>query len=322
MNAVLGTPAGPIASEAARLFELFAIIGIVVLALVLAALVLAVVRGARRARRTAIVVPEAHPDAADERVLARSVTGAAFSVVVVLFVLLILDAGAVRRLRAITDPDPLTVTLTGHEWWWEVSYADSAPARVVTTANELHLPMGRVVKLEIRSADVIHSFRAPAIAGEKAAIPGHPAVLWLRADRPGIYPGRCAEFCGPQHAHMDLSVVVEPPMAFESWLDAQRAPAREPATPLETEGRDVFLRSPCALCHAVHGTDARAVLGPDLTHLASRATLAAGAVPNAPGYLAGWITDPGGIKPGTRMPATPLHPGELRALTAYLASLK
>ncbi len=323
MNQAVLSPAGPVADLTGRLFAVFLIAGTVVVALVLVVLVAGVIRGRLRARRAAVIVPEVHPDAGREQRLVVSVTGAAFVTVVVLFTLLILDFATARRLRAsLADPDPLTITVTGHQWWWEVTYSDTTPSLAVTTANELHLPMGRVVKLQLQSTDVIHSFWAPNLAGKKDLVPGHPAVLYLRADRPGTYTGQCAEFCGAQHAHMRFTIVVEPPMSFATWLDAQRAPAKDPSTALASEGRDVFLRSPCVLCHTIQGTSARATIGPDLTHLASRSTLAAGSVPNTAGWLAGWITNPGGIKPGVLMPPTPLAPRELRALVAYLGTLQ
>jgi cytochrome c oxidase subunit 2 len=153
-------------------------------------------------------------------------------------------------------------------------------------------------------------------------IPGHGAAIWFQADKPGTYFGQCAEFCGFQHAQMRLVVVAESPDKFEAWQSSQMQPAAQPTTDLQKRGQQVFLSGTCAFCHTVEGTMARAHLGPDLTHVASRAKLAAGSIPNATGHLAGWIVDPQKIKPGANMPPNPLNPEDLRALLEYLSNLK
>ena len=215
----------------------------------------------------------------------------------------------------------LTVQVVGHRWWWELRYSGAAPAETFVTANELHLPVGQPVRLELATADVIHSFWVPALAGKTDLIPGQRNVAWIEADRPGRYWGHCGEYCGLQHANMMLTVVAEPPAAFARWAQGQRRPADVPAAAPAQAGQAVFTRSACALCHAVRGTGAGGGLGPDLTHLASRGTIAAGVLPNRPGHLAGWVANPQSIKPGVLMPSVPLSSTELNALLAYLESL-
>jgi cytochrome c oxidase subunit II len=218
---------------------------------------------------------------------------------------------------------PLQISVVGHQWWWEVQYADSVNSRSLTTANEIHLPVGRTVILKMTSHDVIHSFWVPNLAGKKDLVPGYSTTTWLRADRPGIYRGQCAEFCGHQHALMGLLVIAEPPAQFARWYDAQLADAMPPTDTVASTGKNVFLGAHgCVLCHTVRGTAAGGTVGPDLTHLASRRTLAAATVPNTRGWLGGWVMDPQGIKPGAKMPPNDMRPDELQALLTYLQSLR
>jgi cytochrome c oxidase subunit II len=215
----------------------------------------------------------------------------------------------------------VTIQVVGHRWWWEVRYAGLLPSQHFTTANELHIPVGQPVRLELATADVIHSFWVPELAGKTDLIPGQRNVAWVEADRPGRYWGHCGEYCGLQHANMMLTVVAEPPADFARWAEGQRQPAVTPAAVPAQAGQAVFTRSACSLCHMVRGSGAGGVLGPDLTHLASRGTIAAGLLPNRRGHLAGWIANPQGLKPGVLMPAVPLSSTDLNALLAYLESL-
>jgi cytochrome c oxidase subunit 2 len=192
----------------------------------------------------------------------------------------------------------------------------------VTTANEIHVPVGRAVEFELTSVDVIHSFWAPNFHGKKDLVPGHPTTHWFKAERAGTFRGQCAEFCGMQHAHMRFVIVSEPPAEFNAWLDAQRQSAPAPQTDAQKRGQQVFLNSSCVLCHTVQGTPARGMVGPDLTHIAGRKMLAAGTMPNTEGHLGGWIIDPQQIKPGVRMPQNQLSAADLRALLDYLESLQ
>ncbi|HYD55941.1 MAG TPA: cytochrome c oxidase subunit II [Burkholderiales bacterium] len=239
--------------------------------------------------------------------------------------LLVLIAASVatdRALAKLPTEGALEVEVIGHKWWWEVRYKDLDPQREFTTANELHIPVGRPVRLFLRSDDVIHSFWVPNLGGKKDLIPGREAELLLRADRAGTYRGQCAEFCGAQHAKMAFFVFAEPPEKFATWMQAQRKPAAEPAGELERKGRDLFVRGTCASCHAILGTPANGRKAPDLTHVGSRSRIAAGVLPNEPQALADWIRDPHKHKPGVNMPAHALPKEQLQALAAYLGSLR
>lgn len=218
-------------------------------------------------------------------------------------------------------PADIVVDVVGKQWWWEIRYRDSVPGRTFTTANELHVPVGKRVELRLTSTDVIHSFWVPELQGKTDLIPGRENVAWIEADRPGVYGGQCAEYCGIQHTHMGLLVVAQPEAEYERWAAGQRAPAVTPADSTTDRGRETFLRA-CALCHTVRGTPAGGRLGPDLTHLASRRTLAAGLLPNTAGHLGGWISNPQALKPGTRMPRVPLSRDEFRLLHQYLLTLR
>jgi cytochrome c oxidase subunit II len=242
---------------------------------------------------------------------------------VLLFVLLVSSVRTGRySIQGLADPSHVAISVTGQQWWWQVEYESPIPSQTFVTANELHIPTGRPVLLKLQSADVIHSFWVPNLAGKKDLIPGHQTELWIQADRAGVYRGQCAEFCGHQHAHMGIVVIADTPGKYSRWLDAQRRPAAEPPNETARRGRDVFLSNPCVMCHAIRGTGAGGRTAPDLTHLGSRLTLAAGTVPNTPGHLAGWIADAQGIKPGNRMPTMAIGAADLQALVSYLQALE
>ncbi|HSM57776.1 MAG TPA: cytochrome c oxidase subunit II [Candidatus Sulfomarinibacteraceae bacterium] len=215
-------------------------------------------------------------------------------------------------------PDDMVVEVVGHQWWWEVRY----PQQQITTANEIIIPAGRPVAFKLTSNDVIHSFWVPELHGKLDLLPEKVNTFWLQADEPGVYLGECAEFCGVQHTKMQFLVIAVGDDEFRDWTEQMAQPAPEPAGELARRGQQVFLDSSCIYCHAVQGTDATGALGPDLTHLASRRTLAAGTVPNTRGNLAGWIVDPQSIKPGSLMPPTTLSGPDLQALLAYLETLE
>ena len=218
--------------------------------------------------------------------------------------------------------DALAVEVIGRQWWWEIHYHDREGQRIATTANEIRVPVGQPVRFTLRSADVIHSFWVPNLQGKTDMIPGHANTSWFEAAAPGVFRGQCAEFCGVQHARMALVVVAESAADFAAWLDGQGAPAAAPATTRRQRGEEVFFAAGCDECHAVRGTPATAVTGPDLTRVGSRLTLAAGTLPNTRGNLAGWILDPQIVKPGSGMPATDLAPDDLTALLDYLEGLR
>jgi cytochrome c oxidase subunit 2 len=256
------------------------------------------------------------------RRMTRAVAVAVGLTIVILFVLLFASVSTGRAVASLGAPSATVIKITGHQWWWEVEYQDPQPSHIVHTANEIHLPAGRPVLIRLASADVIHSFWVPSLHGKRDLIPGHDLQLWIEADRPGIYRGFCAEFCGHQHAHMGLLVIADPPEKYAAWYAAQLQTPPPPADPLEQRGRQVVESAPCALCHTVGGTTASGSLGPDLTHLGSRRTLAAATLPNTAANLGAWIVDPQASKPGNQMPANSLAPEDLRAAVAYLESLR
>ncbi|MBY4593252.1 MULTISPECIES: cytochrome c oxidase subunit II [Rhizobium] len=215
----------------------------------------------------------------------------------------------------------MTIAVKGEQWWWRVTYMqDGAPD--FETANEIHIPVGRTVLLQLESADVIHSFWIPSLAGKQDLVPGRTNMLAIRAETAGVYRGQCAEFCGLQHSHMAVQVVADDPGSFERWLADQRAKSLEPAEPEAAVGQAVFLEKPCAACHRVRGTPSAGTTGPDLTHVGSRVTIAAGVLERTRGSLAAWIADPQTLKPGNNMPMVPLTSDELRSVSAYMESLK
>jgi cytochrome c oxidase subunit 2 len=214
------------------------------------------------------------------------------------------------------------VDVVGHQWWWEIVYRDSQADRMVFTANELHVPVGRPVRLVLSSRDVIHSFWVPSLHGKTDLIPGKTNEITIQADAPGTYRGQCAEFCGYQHAKMGLVVIAEDERSYRAWREAQRRSAVEPVTAEARRGREVFLSTSCVMCHTVRGTIAGATVGPDLTHVASRLTIGAGSLPFTRGHLQGWVANPQSVKPGALMPATALPSQDLQALVTWLEELK
>jgi cytochrome c oxidase subunit II len=215
----------------------------------------------------------------------------------------------------------LVLDVTGRQWWWQVEYSASSPADVFQTANEIHIPVGVPVLVRLHGGDVIHSFWVPQLTGKTDTIPGQTNLSWIQADAPGRYLGQCTEFCGYQHARMQFEVVAEPREDFDRWLAAQRQAAAAPATQEQVRGL-ALVEYRCGLCHRVRGTDAGAISAPDLTHLMSRRTLAAGTIANTPANLMGWIQDPQYIKPGNLMPNQSLSAQQLTDAVAYLETLK
>jgi cytochrome c oxidase subunit 2 len=314
-------PAGDGASEIGLVWWIIFSICAVAFVLTFAAVLWAVLR--RRGGIAGLAArPELRPDPAGERRLTGVVGTLVGVVAAILFGLSLLSYGVSARLFANPGSDALDIEVVGHQWWWEVTYHDKVPSRTIVTANEIHLPKDRAAKLTLRSDDVIHSFFVPVLNGKMDLIPGQKNTLWLTPRETGAFHGQCAEFCGLQHAFMRLLVVVEEPNAFEAWAGRQRRPAEEPHEPLAKRGKDVFMTGPCVMCHAIQGTSAGAVTGPNLTHVASRRTIGAGRFPNTRGHLAGWIVDAPTQKPGVRMPTMALPPDDLQALLAYLETLR
>ncbi|KQS74342.1 cytochrome C oxidase subunit II [Rhizobium sp. Leaf384] len=260
-------------------------------------------------------------DAGTQRRLTIAVSVCVAATVVIVGGLTTLSFLATRTLGS--GEGEIEVVAVGQQWWWQFLY----PAGGFQTVNELHIPVGRTVRIRLESPDVIHSFWVPSLSGKVDMIPGRTNALTLKAERPGLYRGQCAEFCGLQHSHMAFTVIAEDAATYARWMVEQARPARTPDTshPDTSEaeaGRAVFLVKPCAACHTVRGTRAVGTTGPDLTHVGSRRTIAAGLLDTTRGTLAAWTADPQTLKPGTTMPLVPLTSDELRQVSAYLESLK
>jgi cytochrome c oxidase subunit II len=318
-NPSILNPQGPRADEAAFLFWLMLALSTPILLLVTALLVGSALRNRRR-------TADEHDEPAgsdDElpayrRSMAWIVAGGIILPVVVIVPLSGLTLVSLNRMEAPPEQDALVVEVEGHRFWWEVRY----PGTDAITANEVHIPVGRDVLFVLTTADVIHSFWAANLGGKRDMIPGEVNEVVYRADTAGVWEGVCAEFCGIQHTWMRLLVVAQPEDEFEAWLENQAADAAEPTTESEQLGLETFLAAGCASCHQIRGTEALGRLGPDLTHLADRRSLASVTVDNNRGNLGGWIANPHGVKPGTTMPPSPLPGPELNALLDYLEILR
>ena len=307
-------PAGPQAGRINDLWWYMFVVSTIVWVLVVVALLYAARRGHRRD------VPDQSDETNDR--LRRPVSIAAGLTVLILVATLIYDVTAGEALASLPRDKALRIKITGHQWWWEAEYMDPVAGNQVSTANEIHIPVGEPVQIVGSSADVIHSFWIPNLSGKKDLIPGHATAMWLQADKPGIYRGQCAEFCGHQHAKMAVLVMAEARPQFNSWYNSQLQPAAPPSDSMSKAGEKIFMSKGCPLCHTVGGTLAQGHIGPPLTHIGSSYTLAAGTLKNTRGNMAGWIIDPQRIKPGVRMPPNDLAGTELQALLSYLESLK
>jgi cytochrome c oxidase subunit 2 len=285
-----------------RLFALVLTLGIAVFVLVAGIIVIAAIRYRDRPGRADPV-----QDTGKRKFELAWLAGA-------VLLLLVIFVPTVHTMRAV-DPragaGPPDLVVIGHQWWWEVRY----PASGAVTANEIHLPAGRPMLLRLDSVDVIHDFWVPPLARKMDMTPGHPTHIWLQADAPGVYLGACVEFCGVQHAWMRIRVIADPPPRFDAWLRGQLAGPPAPKTPDAIAGARLYHEGTCATCHATG-------VGPDLTHLATRETLAAGLLVNTPQNLARWLADPQAVKSGSLMPNFHLSEGDVRRLVAYLETLK
>jgi cytochrome c oxidase subunit 2 len=243
-------------------------------------------------------------------------------IVVGLIILAAASFLADRGLAQARDRSALDIRITGHQWWWRIEYRDPGSGLWIETANELHLPANRTARLALGSADVIHSFWVPNVAGKMDVIPGRANALDVTPHRIGWFRGQCAEFCGAQHAHMAFDVKVESPQDFAAWLATQGRPALAPTDAMLLRGMAIVTGGQCAMCHVVRGTPAGGRPGPDLTHVGSRRSIAAGTLPMNRGALQGWIAQPQALKPGTMMPPVALEPADADAVSRYLESLK
>jgi cytochrome c oxidase subunit 2 len=220
------------------------------------------------------------------------------------------------------EPD-VKIKVIGRRWWWEIQYKDEG----ITTANEIHIPVGGKVELQLESADVIHSFWVPELHGKMDLVPTRINTLVIQADKPGVYRGQCAEFCGLQHAHMGLMVIAQSKEDYDKWVEGQKKPAAPPTDAAAQQGQQVFMSAGCVFCHTVRGLDDKEIdrssvdLGPDLTHLRSRMTIAGASLADNRGNLGGWIIDAQHVKPGSLMPNMFIDSQELQNLLAYLETL-
>jgi cytochrome c oxidase subunit 2 len=262
------------------------------------------------------------PSGKTENKLKTVVTAATVVTAVLLLVFIVTSVATGKSVGRFIETPAITIEVMGNQWWWNVRYLDDNANQIITTANEIHIPVGLPVAIRGSSLDVIHSFWVPNLNGKFDLIPSRVTYESIRADRPGHFRGQCAEFCGMQHAHMALWVVAEPQEEYEAWARAQRKPARPPDDPDTERGQQVFLNNGCVLCHSIQGTRAAGQNGPDLTHFGGRLTIAAGTRPNTKGDLAGWISDPQAIKPGNHMATIPIRSEDLQPLVDYLESLK
>jgi cytochrome c oxidase subunit 2 len=312
-------PSGPNAASLARLWWLMFWVCTAVFLLVMIALVLAIKNG----RRKADLNPVLNPTQQTENRKRNAVLTATSVTVVILFVFLIYSFSTGRSLTAdLSQKSGLSIDVTAYQWWWDVRYNDVDASNIFTTANEIHIPVGVPVTFNLRANDVIHSFWVPNLAGKKDLIPGKISTIWLQADKPGVYRGQCAEYCGLQHARMALWIVAEPQEQFNSWRQNQTQGAVQPATDSQRHGQQVFLSSTCVMCHAVNGTTAGSNIGPNLTHVGSRNTIAAATLANTREHLLRWVADSQQFKPGNKMPANNLSDQDLNAVVDYLQSLK
>jgi cytochrome c oxidase subunit 2 len=315
-------PAGPQSGRIDALFFSFVwLLGIIfVVVMILALMTLG--RRHRGSDEERIETTHKPSEETDSR-MRRVITGATIATIVILFGLIVASSVVGKANSELQfKKNPLTIQVTGNQWWWQIEYMNGDPTRELLTANEMHIPVGRPVQIRGLSNDVIHSFWVPNLNGKRDLIPSHVTTEWIEADHPGAFRGQCAEFCGLQHANMAIWVVAEPEDKFDAWMQMQLQPAPAPSTPAQQQGQQVFLKHACIYCHQIRGTTAAGQNAPDLTHFASRRGIAANTVPNTMGNLAGWILDPQSMKPGNHMATVEVSSTDLQPLIEYLESLK
>jgi cytochrome c oxidase subunit 2 len=315
-------PAGPLAGRIDSLTRFMMYLLTAIWVVVIIVLAIAAFRRRRQTPETKSntgVIPPQHDR---EQRFSRTVTAAVLVSIAILFVLLVSSFLVGRAIYNADRTNAIIIEVNGHQWWWDVRYNPSVPSQIMTTVNEIHVPVGRPIILRLGSADVIHSFWVPNLHGKMDMIPGRTQELALQVDRPGVYRGQCAEYCGHQHAHMALLVIAEPEDQFQAWYQSQLQPAPAPSTESQINGQKVFLSRPCVMCHRIQGTVSGGRVGPDLTHVGSRQTIAAGTLHNTREHLAQWIQNSQNVKPGNRMPPIPVSGNDLNSLLDYLQSLK
>lgn len=301
------------------LFWIFIVVCLVMYLLVIGFMVAGIARR-RRAGEANVVESGRHHET--HPALRATLTGWGALIGVGLALLAVASFVADRSMAQAATGEKLAITVTANQWWWDIVYRSDDVSKTLHTANELHLPVGVATHIYLNSADVIHSFWVPALGGKQDLIPGRENDITVVPNKIGIYRGQCAEYCGTQHAHMAMVVVVEPYADFIKWWDHQLQPAPAPTNPLTLAGYQYVTSGPCSACHNIGGTPASGQVAPDLTHLASRKSLAAGTLPMNTGNLYGWVEDPQSLKPGVRMPTIGMEPQQLHAVVAYLETLK
>jgi cytochrome c oxidase subunit II len=311
--------AGAGAQHFNTLFIIFLVICGIMYVLVIAFLFAGILRS-RRAGPANVVEEGRHHDS--NPALRTGILGWGAVVTAGLVLLAIASFFTDRSDASVAGREKLAITVTGNQWWWDITYSSADASKTLRTANELHLPVGVPVRIFLNSNDVIHSFWVPSLAGKQDLIPGRQNDIMLVPKKVGIYRGQCAEYCGAEHAKMALVVNVDSYPDFIKWWQHQLQTAPQPRTPETLAGYKYVTSGPCSSCHAIAGTPANGTVGPDLTHLASRRTIAAGAMPMSEGNLYGWVEDPQSLKPGVRMPTIGLEPQQLHAVIAYLETLK
>lgn len=303
------SPVSELSSQIGDLFSFIIWIAIGVFVIVETALVLIIIRYRGRAGQPR--PPQVHGNTRLE--IAWTLTPA-----IILAVITVPTVATIFRTYSGAPANALQIQVVGHQWWWEVKY----PNETIVTANEIHVPVGRPVSFHLTSADVIHSFWVPRLAGKRDVIPGRTNELWFTPSQTGTYDGQCAEFCGAQHANMRLRMMVDPPDTYQAWVQSQGAPPAQPAAGSPAaQGLAIYSGGACVGCHTVQGISA-GVVGPNLTHFGSRTTVGAAVLDNTPANLRLWTKNPGEVKPGALMPANLVPDQNLDALVAYLESLK
>ena len=302
------------------LFVIFLIVCAVMYLLVLIFLATGILR-ARRASEAANVVESGRHNHSHPLMRSGLIAWGAL-VSVGLVALAIASFFADRSMAQAAAHEKLSITVTANQWWWDVQYNSGDVSKTLRTANELHVPVGVPVRITLHSNDVIHSFWVPSLAGKQDLIPGRENDITIVPQKVGIYRGQCAEFCGTQHAKMAFVVNVDSYADFLRWWSHQLQPASAPTTPLAKAGYNYVTQGQCSSCHAIAGTPAGGTVGPDLTHFASRRSIAAGTMPMSEGNIYGWVEDPQSIKPGSHMPTIGMEPKDLHAVVAYLETLR
>ena len=308
-----GSPFNPASPLAQPIAHLFLVLGIVMAAILLLVSVLVLYASFRYRQRPGTIEPQQN---FGRRGLEIAWTVAPLLLLAYIFTVTV---HAMHGSDPTSSPDRQPdMVVVGHQWWWEARYLNSH----VVAANEIHIPVSKLLLVRLESADVIHDWWVPQLGRKMDAIPGHPNLFWLEADVPGTYLGTCSEYCGAEHAWMRIRVVAQSVSDFERWSEHQLDIPEQPLAGDAAQGARLFQQLTCANCHTISGTAASANIGPDLTHIAARQTLAAGVLENTPSNLDRWLSDPQAAKPGIHMPNFQMTSDQVRELTAYLETLR